>query len=66
MTDNVRYLSAAAVLTRYGISAPTLWRWLGDVSLGFPQPMRINKRRFWRLTDLEHFEARQGDHAEAA
>jgi hypothetical protein len=31
----------------------SLWRWLRDPKLGFPRPMRINGRRFWKLAALE-------------
>lgn len=45
---STRYLSAANVRSRYdNISDMTLWRWLHDGDLGFPQPFRINGRRFW-------------------
>ena len=51
------YLPAGQVRARYGVSDMSLWRWLRDEALGFPHPIRINGRRFWRLTDLEEFEA---------
>jgi hypothetical protein len=46
-------VSAAKVRGRYDeISDMTLWRWLHDEQLGFPQPFRINGRRFWKEPDL--------------
>jgi predicted DNA-binding transcriptional regulator AlpA len=51
------YLQSSAVRTRYGVSDMTIWRWLHRGDLGFPVPIRINNRRFWRLTDLEAWEA---------
>jgi predicted DNA-binding transcriptional regulator AlpA len=51
------YLPAALVRARYGVSDMSLWRWLRDDALGFPHPIRINKKRFWKLTDLESWEA---------
>jgi predicted DNA-binding transcriptional regulator AlpA len=53
MHDNKVYLPAAAVRSRYSISDMSLWRWLRDPKLGFPRPMRINGRRFWKLAALE-------------
>lgn len=51
------YLSSSQICERYGsISTVTLWRWLKDAALGFPEPTRINKRRFWKLADLEAWE----------
>jgi predicted DNA-binding transcriptional regulator AlpA len=44
----------------------TIFRWLADPKLGFPQPIRINGRRYWRLADLQAFEARQASKKEAA
>lgn len=61
------YLGASAVRQRYGnCSDMTLWRWLADEDLGFPQPLRIQRRRFWRLSDLQRWEARCGRNPEAA
>ena len=34
-----------------------LWRWLRNEELAFPRPLRINGRRFWKLADLEAWEA---------
>jgi predicted DNA-binding transcriptional regulator AlpA len=57
MHDHQTYLPASQVRIRYGVSDMSLWRWLRDEALGFPHPIRINGRRFWRLADLEAFEA---------
>lgn len=35
-----------------GISDMTLWRWLNEAEIGFPQPIRINGRRYWRIQEL--------------
>jgi predicted DNA-binding transcriptional regulator AlpA len=58
-TDDQTYLPAAGVRKRYGVSDMSLWRWLNNEALGFPHPIRINKRRFWRLDDLRAWEALQ-------
>ena len=51
------YLNAAQVRTRYGgVSDMALWRWLQDEDLGFPRPFRINRRRFWKASDLTAWE----------
>ncbi len=50
---------AADVQARYKISHMTLWRWQNDPEIQFPRPMKIRKRRFWRLGDLVAFDARQ-------
>jgi predicted DNA-binding transcriptional regulator AlpA len=43
---------ARDVLTRYGISDMTLWRWLKDSKLGFPRPVVINRRRYFYEAEL--------------
>ncbi|TGN58591.1 hypothetical protein E4L95_12330 [Paracoccus liaowanqingii] len=43
-----------------GISDMTLWRWLNDTTLGFPRPIYIGRRRYWREADvLTWLESRQ-------
>lgn len=59
-------LPAAQVRRRYGVSDMTVFRWVNDDKLGFPQPLYINKRRYWRAVDLQAFEARQASKREAA
>jgi hypothetical protein len=44
------------VLERYLICDRTLDRWTANSTLGFPRPILINKRRFWRVTDLVAWE----------
>jgi predicted DNA-binding transcriptional regulator AlpA len=51
------YLTSARVKRRYGVSEMTLWRWLRDNGLGFPKPIYIGERRYWRLADLHQFDA---------
>jgi hypothetical protein len=47
------YLSARQTRARYGdISDMSLFRWLRDPKMKFPEPMRIQKRRYWRTSDL--------------
>jgi predicted DNA-binding transcriptional regulator AlpA len=52
------HLTSAKVKARYGISDMSLHRWLNDESVGFPKPLGIGKRRYWRLSDLQAFEIR--------
>lgn len=59
-------LPATMVRRRYGVSDMTVFRWVNDKKLGFPQPIYINKRRYWRLADLQAFEDRQASRKEAA
>jgi len=65
--DSDVYLDSRAVRRRYGgRSEMSLWRWSRDPKLGFPQPIYIQKYRYWRLSDLIEWErnrpqARQRD-----
>jgi len=34
----------------------TVWRWLRDEDLGFPEPLVINGRRFWLEGALDEFD----------
>ncbi len=57
MNPNEVMLTAKQVRTRYGnVSDISLWRWLRDERLVFPQPLFINKRRHWKLSDLVQWE----------
>jgi predicted DNA-binding transcriptional regulator AlpA len=42
-----------------GVSDMTLWRWENDPELGFPKPIRINRRRYWRAAEISAFMAHQ-------
>lgn len=54
------FLPARRVWERYGISEMTLFRWVKNPDIGFPAPMYIGRFRYWRLSDLVAFEARDG------
>jgi predicted DNA-binding transcriptional regulator AlpA len=55
--DSDRFLSGPQVCHRYGgISDMTLWRWLHDERMEFPQPEYFGRLRFWRLSVLEDWE----------
>lgn len=51
-------LPTAAVKQRYRKSDSALHRWQNDRDLNFPKPaLVISKRKYWRLADLEAWEA---------
>jgi hypothetical protein len=45
-------MPAKKVQQRYDIADRTLDRWLVSKTLNFPQPVLINKRRYWRVSEL--------------
>jgi hypothetical protein len=51
---------------RYGVSGMTLWRWDHNPQLKFPAPIRINGRKYRRLSDLIAWERGQTLPREAA
>jgi len=50
-----RFLTGPQVRARYSVSDMWLYRRLHDDS-GFPKPMVLNRRRFWRLSELVEWE----------
>jgi DNA-binding transcriptional MerR regulator len=51
---NERLVPMAAMRRRYSVTDRTIDRWLASGVL--PEPIRINRYRYWRLRDLEAFE----------
>jgi len=48
-----KLISAATVRDLCGgVSDMTLWRWLNDRDMNFPEPVYIQKRRYWREAEL--------------
>jgi hypothetical protein len=48
------------VCARYSITDMSLWRWLRDAELRFPQPaLRVKDRRYWLESDLITWERSQ-------
>lgn len=60
-SDTGQFLTGPQVQKRYGKTSVTLWRWMNDPELGFPQPMKVNRLNYWRVSDLEAWEAMQGE-----
>jgi predicted DNA-binding transcriptional regulator AlpA len=55
-----QYLTGPQVCARYSITDMSLWRWLNDAEISFPQPaMRVKDRRYWLESDLIAWERAQ-------
>jgi predicted DNA-binding transcriptional regulator AlpA len=52
-------LPTRQVCRRYGISDRTLARWERDPSLNFPQPVKINDRKYYDASALTTFDRAQ-------
>jgi DNA-binding transcriptional MerR regulator len=57
-------LSTSATARRLGVSIRSIDRWLAAGIL--PQPIRINKRKYWLVRDLEQFQRKHGNEVQAA
>ena len=57
MAQNSNFLPARRVWERYGVTSMMLWRWLRDESINFPQPVFIGRFRYFRIAELEAWEA---------
>ena len=50
------FVTRGQLAKRYSVVERTISRWLEDESLGFPQPMFVGARLFFRLTEIEIWE----------
>ena len=55
------FLTGPQVQARYQRSHVSIWRWVRDSDLNFPKPIQINRLNYWRLADLEAWEAQQAE-----
>ncbi|MGO4909521.1 helix-turn-helix transcriptional regulator [Pseudorhodobacter sp. W20_MBD10_FR17] len=64
--ENKRLIGAKDVRTRFGVTDMSLWRWIRDEELNFPQPIYIQRRRFWEADAIEAFIQKQASVGQAA
>jgi hypothetical protein len=57
--DDSALIPARDVMRRYSICDRTLDRWLTKPGLHFPQPLIVNRRRYFRERSLVEWERRQ-------
>ena len=55
--DKDRRLTSSQVQERYSIAGITLYRWHKDPTSDFPKPMVFRGRKYWRVGDLENWDA---------
>lgn len=60
-----RLIPDSEVRQRYRVSSFTLWRWEHDEKSGFPQPVRINGRKYRVEDELDQFDARRAAERDA-
>lgn len=61
MNTESLFLRDVAVAKRYGVSRPTIWRWVKDNKIPGPVKLGGGSSR-WRLVDLEEWEQFQVQH----
>ncbi len=55
--DDEALLNSTQTKARCGnVTDMCIWRWLRDPRVQFPQPVKINKRNYWRLGDLRRWQ----------
>ncbi len=62
-TDHItpNYLPARLVAARYAVTIRSIERWTDDDRRGFPAPVYLGRMRFWRVADLEAWEAQRAE-----
>ena len=53
------YLTGPQVRDRYQVTYVTIWRWMHDPKMGFPKPLKFNKRNRFALDEIEAFERKR-------
>ena len=51
-----RRVNSKFLMQRFDIADRTVDRWLENPRLNFPKPIRINARRYWRLSEILEWE----------
>jgi predicted DNA-binding transcriptional regulator AlpA len=54
-----RKLLTRHLCARYRVSDRTIDRWMRDPRLEFPQPIIVNRRRYWDESEIAAFDAKQ-------
>ena len=54
-TQRTIYITDREVAARYGVSRPTVWRWLREQHLPQPETIGPNTKR-WRVSTLENWD----------
>ena len=63
-SDAPQLRASRQIRAQFGdISEVTLWRWLKDEALRFPQPIKISGRNYFRADEIEEFIQRQAERA---
>jgi len=62
--DDEALLNSAQTKARCGnVTDMCLWRWMRDERVNFPQPVKINRRNYWKLGDIRAWQAAHANKA---
>lgn len=60
--DDDRLLTSKQIRAHCGnVSTMCIWRWMRDPRVGFPQPVKIQTRNYWRAADLRRWQAERAN-----
>ena len=51
-----RRVNSKFLMQRFDVADRTIDRWLDHPTLNFPKPIRINSRRYWKLSEVLQWE----------
>jgi prophage regulatory protein len=59
--DDERYIDRKEIRGRYPVVDTTIWRWINDLNVGFPRPVKLgqNGRDFWWLPEVLAWEQKR-------
>lgn len=55
MSDN-NYISLRSICQRYDVTRMTIHRWMKRPDMGFPQPLTINGRSYFKADEIARWE----------
>lgn len=50
------FLPVNKIAERYSVTRHAVWKWRKNPDVKFPNPITINGRDMWRISDLEKWE----------
>jgi predicted DNA-binding transcriptional regulator AlpA len=56
MDETTKWLPTTALVQRFGKTTRTVINWENTRPNGFPLPVRVNGRKYWRETDIIEWE----------
>lgn len=64
VSERQELMTGPQVQRRYQKTYVTIWRWINDkkyAAMAFPKPIQMAGHNYWRISDLEAWEAAQAE-----